>query len=163
MKKFLAFIFITLIASTSVFAEESKLIDFNTINGANTEIDISTDAQSDQLIVSLNIDDWRVILNSSANSVSNQSVSTIKTSTVNGGMFAGESVLGARIHFPVAPVNAWGLIKPPFEIPAYYGAGGSQFMNNGVVINVGTIKEIRTYVYGLNYPHSISVILEDHT
>jgi hypothetical protein len=69
------------------------------------------------------------------------------------------------------------LIRPPFEIQGYANPttftgdevvedasapAGSKFENGfGVVKNVGVIKQIGVNVYGLNFPHSISIILKD--
>jgi hypothetical protein len=99
------------------------------------------------------------------------------------------TVMGIRVNFPTEPWNSWATIKPPFEIPAYeYGEVGddgaisegdsmvglSRFEGPdedgdgkadyglGVVKNVGTIKSIAVNVYGLNFPHGLSVILIDN-
>jgi hypothetical protein len=74
--------------------------------------------------------------------------------------------------------NAWALIKPPFEIPAYQdkttmgGDGtmtvgdedrgkGDMFTNIGVVKNVGVLKSLDMNIHGLNFPHKVSVILKN--
>ncbi|MDR0656781.1 MAG: flagellar filament outer layer protein FlaA [Treponema sp.] len=102
------------------------------------------------------------------------------------------TVLGVRVHFPVEPWNSWAIIKPPFDIPAYEpqadvddegnitereGQDGitqsSRFEGEaddngrpthgyGVVKNVGTIKSVAVWAYGLNFPHGLFTILIDN-
>jgi hypothetical protein len=94
--------------------------------------------------------------------------------------------MGVRVHFPVEPFNSWAMVKPPFEIPAFEpqaevsddgtisAAGGDGIVGRsrfeaqeegqaayGVIKNVSVIKSIAVNVYGLNFPHYLSVILID--
>ena len=168
MKRFFVLLLVGLITGGVLFAEEGLLIDFNNLAVADTELDFSsvagasfTDAEKAEMKVSLTVEDWRVVLNSSARSVENQSMSYTREASVSGGSFAGQSALGVRVHFPLGPFNAWALVQPAFEIPAYSGVGGSQFDGFGVLQNVSVIKEIQVNVYGLNYPHALSIVLED--
>jgi hypothetical protein len=88
-------------------------------------------------------------------------------------------VLGVRVHFPEASAYANALITPPFEIPAFetstvgddgaiqpgpadfnYSTGKTRFEDGyGVLKNVAAIKQISVNVYGLNFPHHLSMIL----
>lgn len=150
------------------------MVDLSEVAGA------SFTAQERELMKSsLFIENWDVDLNSSAQNALAQSNSKVAAATVREGAerFGGETVLGARVMFPTEPWNAWALIQPPFEIQAYAnpttfdgttvvddpsGVSGSKFENGfGVVKNVGVIKQIGVNVYGLNFPHSLSLILQD--
>jgi hypothetical protein len=154
---------------------EATIVDFAEVAGASF-----TAEERGLMKASLYIGNWEVDLNSSAQTAVSMSNSLIKPATVRDGAdkFGGETVLGARVQFPTEPYNAWALIRPPFEIQAYanptevdangnvsevQGAPqGSKFENGlGVIKNVGVIKQIGVNVYGLNFPHSISVILQD--
>jgi hypothetical protein len=128
------------------------------------------------------LDQWEIELNDSASSVINNVLSYVTnvvstewttkheiykdqkvigyTNTTTG------SVLGARIHFPVHRQNCWAIIKPPFEIAAYIHSSATTptfFMNanNGVVYNVGQIRNLSTWVKGRNYKNSLAVRLKD--
>lgn len=124
---------------------------------------------------------WLVTLASSSQSVTNNSLSYVTRATSKG-FFEGEQpVMGARVHFPVEPYNSWALIKPSFDIPAYEFStveedgtitpadldtqdfyAPSRFEDGyGVLKNVGAIKSIAVRVYGLNFPHSLSVVFEN--
>jgi hypothetical protein len=78
--------------------------------------------------------------------------------------------MGVRVHFPVESFNSWAVIKPPFEIPGFEpkdeGAEDNGFSSKfeggyGVIKNVGAIKSIQVQAYGLNFPHTLSVLLLD--
>ena len=91
--------------------------------------------------------------------------------------YAGEKVLGIRVHFPTEPFNSWAIATPPFDIPAYMDATqlqddaltvpqeevgkGTKFDNYGVVKNVGVLKSVSITLLGLNFPHGLSIVLED--
>jgi len=142
-----------------------------------------TAQQKALMVTSLAIANWEVLLASSSRTVDNVSLSFTKeaTSKEHG------TVMGVRIRFPVEPFNSWALIKPPFDIPAFetstVGEDGkivaadqsagitnmkSRFESQeegapafGVIKNVGVIREVKVRVYGLNFPHRLSVILID--
>jgi hypothetical protein len=156
---------------------ERTLIDFASVAGASF-----TEEERGLMKSSLYIANWEVDLNSSAQSALTQSHSLVKVATVrdDADQFAGDPVLGARVSFPTEPWNAWALIRPPFEIQAYanrttldangeivetQGDGivnGDKFEDGyGVIKNVGVVKQIGVWVYGLNFPHSFSVVLQD--
>lgn len=175
--------------SFSLFAVETVLIDFNTLtadmedgNNKATLVDFSskagvgyTDEEKKLMKTSLAIEKWEVVLNSSARTVVNQKLSYTKEAPVSdqAQKFAGETVMGIRVHFPEEPFNAYAIIKPPFEIPAYMrktkddgtedetDKNGSKFDGYGVVKNVGSIKSIAANVYGSNFPNGLGIILKD--
>ncbi|MFW6231568.1 MAG: flagellar filament outer layer protein FlaA [Spirochaetota bacterium] len=156
---------------------ERTLVDFAEVAGASF-----TDEERSLMKSSLFIENWEVDLNSSAQSAMTQANSQIRLARVrdDADEFGGDPVLGARVSFPTEPWNAWAVIRPPFEIQAYAnrtelsGDGevveaqgddiqeGDKFEDGyGVLKNVGVLKQVGLNVYGLNFPHSISVILQD--
>lgn len=132
-----------------------------------------------QMRSSLAISNWDVELSSSSQFTSTQRLSEVRPAPVNqdANRFAGETVLGVRVNFPTEPYNGWAMIQPPFEIPAYAnptqvdadgnvtaadeGAPGSKFDNKGVVKNVGTVRSVALNAYGLNFPHGVSLVMQD--
>jgi hypothetical protein len=159
--------------------EENKETIMNFKVGVN-----DTDADKMAKTVSLAVSNWEVELASSSATLFNNRYSLTKevklTDKERAAEMKNKVVLGIRVHFPVEPFNSWAKIKPPFEIPAYQeypedaevpeGAVGSQFEGvekdgvkyaYGIVKNVGIIKEVGVMVKGLNFPHGLSVILED--
>jgi len=207
MKQMLILVVIAMLAGP-LFAEEGVLIDFTLLkadihvrvgdNDNSTEpnqnrhtmMDFShvaggsfTTQQRSVMRTSLAIENWDVILASSARNVEN--ISRSYTREAPSRQFG--TVLGARIHFPIEPHNSWALIRPPFEIPAYepmatirddgtieplQGNDGitsrSRFEAQergqpayGVIKNVGVLREVKVHVYGLNFPHRLFVILID--
>ena len=156
---------------------ERTLVDFAEVAGASF-----TEEERGLMKSSLFIENWEVDLNSSAQNAMTQANSQVRLATVreDADQFPGDPVLGARVNFPTEPWNAWAVIRPPFEIQAYAdrtelgGDGevvtvqgddveqGDKFEGgHGVLKNVGVLKQIGLNVYGLNFPHSISVILQD--
>ncbi|MGL1891749.1 MAG: flagellar filament outer layer protein FlaA [Spirochaetaceae bacterium] len=185
MKRLLALLgFTLLLLSNSVFAETATIIDFADLtedeNGLNTAttIDYSSVAgttydveDKDLMKESLFVDSWNVILNSSAQTVDNDRLSFTQSVFVKetAKRFAGEQVLGVRVHFP----NSFGAnakVVPPFDIPAYMPSdeeieqgikSGSKFNSYGVLKNVGAIKKISINVFGRKYPHHLSLLFSD--
>jgi Flagellar filament outer layer protein Flaa. len=189
----------------AAIAEKAVLIDFNLLKadiqvGADknkvpqnrrTVMDYSsvagatfTDAQKSLMKTSLALDNWEVVLNSSARNVTSVSVSHAKSAPVTSQEqknYAGQTLLGVRINFPTWNSNANATIKPPFEIPSYTPMaqvgddgtvaeptaddkkkGVSRFEEGyGVVKNVGVIKSISVNTYGMNFPHALYVLLRD--
>ncbi|MBN1649012.1 MAG: flagellar filament outer layer protein FlaA [Spirochaetales bacterium] len=184
-----AFVFAT-------YAEKSTLIDFSQLTGdvdvgdrqenEATLIDFSnkagtgfTDEEKSAMKTSLKLENWVIVLASSSRTVVNQALSKTITAPVseNAAVYAGENVMGIRIHFPDEPFNSWAIVEPPFEIPAYeqkttLESDGSikydeadvlrtKFDSIGVVKNVGIIKTLTMNVYGSNYPNGCGIILKD--
>lgn len=171
-----------LMVSFSVTAEESVLIDFSTLtadledgNNSATLVDFSDKAgigyseeEKALMVTSLAIENWDVVLSSSSRTVENQRLSYTLEAPVrdDAQKFAGETVMGIRVHFPTEPFNSYAIVQPPFEIPAYMQADeqdreGSKFEGYGVVKNVGAVKQISINVYGSNFPNGLGIIIED--
>src|SRR5690606_11886844 len=94
----------------------ATMIDFSIVAGSSY-----SEEEKAQMKTSLFIENWEVILNSSARSVANQGLSYTRSAEVrqSAARYAGETILGVRVRFPDEPFNSWALIRPPFEIPAY--------------------------------------------
>lgn len=185
MKKytFLAVFAVFFMLTVSVFAEENKLIDFNTLvdnyQGENQEtlVDFSdiagtryTEAEKAQMITSLYVPNWEVELTSSSQSVQNDAKSFVRPVTVNAeaSRFPNEQVMGIRVHFPMGNFNGYAFVKPPFQVPAYATSKfvenaerGDQFTGFGVLKNVGVVKQVRVWAYGMNYPMGLYVTVRD--
>jgi hypothetical protein len=130
-------------AFTVVSADEAVLIDFSLLKAdikadpvnqgkflenRATMMDFSgtagasyTDEQKKQMQTSLAIRNWDIVLASSSRSNLNQSLSQTAEATIasDAKKYAGLTVMGFRIHFPVADFNGWAKVTPPFEIPAF--------------------------------------------
>jgi hypothetical protein len=94
----------------------ASMMDFSGTAGASY-----TEEQKKQMRTSLAIRNWDVLLASSSRSNLNQALSMTAEATIDSAakQFAGKSVMGFRVHFPVADYNSWAKITPPFEIPAF--------------------------------------------
>ena len=81
-----------------------------------------TEQQKDLMRTSLVLNEWEVVLNSSAKSVTALADSQVVPAPVKSSAdvpFAGSNVMGVRIVFPSWNSNASAMIVPPFTIPAY--------------------------------------------
>jgi hypothetical protein len=179
MKRFAILLCLLMVVSgMTISAEESVLIDFasltaDTETGENeaTMVDFSDKAgtsfseeEKERMKTSLAINNWDVQLSSSSRTVANQRYSMTREAPVKdtARRYAGETIMGVRVHFPLESYNSYAVVKPPFEIPAYYTPEEpDKFDNYGVVKNVGVIKSISMNVLGKNYPHRIGLILKD--
>lgn len=183
MKKIIVFLSVLLISASMAMALESVLIDFNQLiddyQGENeaTLIDLGsqagttfTDEQKASMNMSLYVPNWEVHLSNSSRTTINDSLSYVLYPTVNdsGVRYAGEKVLGIRVHFPTGSFNSYALVMPPFTIPAFYtnqfvedAPTGRQFDGYGVLKNVGVIKSIKITTFGMNHPISLSVRLRN--
>lgn len=145
-----------LFASFFVFADEAVLIDFSKLS-ADTAIDFSSYATGFTLTnpkVSLEAKNWNVDFNASANTLE----ASIKSYTLPASSKANGTVLGVRAFFPSTPAHAF--VLPPYQIPAYSSV---DFSGNGVLRNVGTIKEVKVTVYGHNVDYRFYIVLQDQT
>ncbi|MDR2535900.1 MAG: flagellar filament outer layer protein FlaA [Treponema sp.] len=160
---------------------QATLMDFS--NEATSNF---TARQRRNMISSLAIERWDVVFAPSSQNITTKHLSYTRETESK----AFEKVMGVRIHFPTGAFNSWAAVKPPFAIPAFEGttvdeegnitegeegAGTvtpSRFEGEaddegkpqgglGIIKNVGAIKSIAVNVYGLNFPHSLSVILID--
>lgn len=192
MKKGFTIIAVILLLVSFASAEVKTLIDFTLLaadsEGQNnrTKMDFSkiagssyTSEQKNIMNTSLAIENWNVILNSSARSTESQSVTMSKEAEVLSGKDAGKKIMGVRALFPVGAYNANITIKPPFEIPCFEMStvsedgtitestdagisGPTRFEDGyGVVKNVGLIKKISIDVLGRNFPHALYVLISN--
>ncbi len=194
-----AFIFISAFA----IAEEAILVDFALLNadiipGKNEEMtqnrrtvmDYSqvagssyTDEQKALMRTSLAINEWEIRLNSSSRNPSTVAVSHAAESKVSDEAknFAGQTLMGVRIEFPLWAHNGNAIIKPAFEIPIYEpmaevdeegnlqepteeekASGKTRFEDGyGVIRNTGIIKSIAVNTYGMNFPHGLYVLIRN--
>ena len=208
MKRMLILVVIAILTGP-LYADEAVLIDFSLLK-ADIRVKVSEDDEDDTpnqnrhtmmdfshvaggsftteqksaMKTSLAITNWEVSLASSSRTV--QNISNSYTREAPSRQF--DTVLGARILFPVEAHNSWATIKPPFEIPAFEpqaevddegninppegGGNGitgiSRFEAQeagtpayGVVKNMGVLKSVAVNVYGLNFPHGLSTLLID--
>ncbi|MGL4982446.1 MAG: flagellar filament outer layer protein FlaA [Treponemataceae bacterium] len=203
-KNFILVAMAFLLVGTLAVGEEAVIIDFtqlsadiimgadgNMTQNRRTVMDYSanagdtfTDEQKGLMKSSLSFKNWEVVLNSSARSVSNVTLSQVVGAPVSASArvpFAGSEVLGVRVVFPSGSVNANARIVPPFEIPASEpmsqvspegvieaptdeekASGVMRFEEGyGLVRNVGTIKSISVTTMGMNFPHGLYVLLKD--
>ena len=188
---------IALVASAALFAEQSTLIDFTqlmpdyppdnptdheaTLLGFGDQAGtVFTEEEKALMKTSLAIPNWEIEPASSSRFVRNVALSQVRPAQVreDAAQFPGETVLGVRVHFPTESYNAWALIEPPFEIPAYADptevqadgtlvtpedqvGNGDKYVGFGVVKNVGTLRTVSMTVHGLNFNHGVSVVLRD--
>ena len=132
-------------------------------NRQNVQVDRVTGIPQYKITVAdMLIKKWVVLLNSSANTISARRYSMCKSVKTKGRYTTQpRTVLGARVHFPTGPFNAWAKIQPPFELVAFDGQGKIVNLQNGVVENTGQIYQISIEVNGRNYNHSITIRLKD--
>ena len=185
-------------------AEEAILVDFALLNadiiadktsGAMTQnrrtvMDYATvagtaytDEQKALMRTSLAIGQWEVVLNSSSRSTTADAVSHAAESKVSdeAKSFAGQTLMGVRIEFPMWAHNASATIKPTFNIPVYEplaqvddqgnlqeptdeekASGKGRFEDGyGVIRNTGVIKSIAVNTYGMNFPHGLYILIRN--
>jgi hypothetical protein len=151
----------------------ATVMDYGAVAGGSF-----TQEQKEIMKTSLALKNWDVLLASSSRTITRE----IQSYVLEAPSRQYGTVMGVRVSFPTEPWNSWARIKPPFEIPAFEPqanvgddgsiepaegndgiTGPSRFEDGyGVVKNVGTIKSLAVNVYGLNFPHSLSVILIDN-
>ena len=184
-------------------AEEAILVDFALLNadiladknGAMTQnrktvMDYATvagstytDEQKALMRTSLAIGQWEVVLNSSSRNPTAVAVSHATEAKVSDEAknFAGQTLMGVRIEFPLWAHNASATIEPTFDIPVYEplsqvdeqgniqeptdeekASGKGRFEDGyGVVRNTGVIKSIAVNTYGMNFPHGLYVLIRN--
>lgn len=174
--------FSQLIGDTEIAGRDNLPEDMRKEHGA-TLIDYSTQAgtsftAADKAVMktSLRIRNWEVRLTSSARVVQNVTQSQVREAQVkdDATRFGGQTVMGVRVHFPLYRVPSSAMIVPPFDIPAYAtlprqegqnnapeSKPGDQFVGYGVLKNVGIIRDIQVNYLGRNYPHGLSIVLEN--
>jgi hypothetical protein len=178
--------FLFFISSVSFSAVKKTLIDFPTFEAnMGTVVDKDNKVHEQMIasnsaldlgqygvpVVKFTADDWKlgqwkITLTSSANTTANKVLSyATKAPSKRFG-----DVLGARIHFIQGRFLSWATIAPPFDFFPYYDDGSYVNQNDtkeensltmGVLVNVGQIKSISTWVYGLNYQMSTAIRMRD--
>lgn len=142
-------------------------IDFNTFEEQIQEVypnpenqTLSVDGQAIAEIGSelFMLDNWLVALTNSSgeNMISQRDSYSKRVTSLEQG-----TVLGVRIKFPDWPYAGEALIKPKFPILPFTVDGAYASINNGVVTNVGSIKEFSMWANGKNFPFTVGVRLAD--
>ena len=178
-------------------AEEAILVDFALLNadiladknGAMTQnrktvMDYATvagstytDEQKALMRTSLAIGQWEVVLNSSSRNPTAVAVSHATEAKVSDEAknFAGQTLMGVRIEFPLWAHNASATIEPTFDIPVYEPLSQVDEQGNiqeptdeekasgkgRFVRNTGVIKSIAVNTYGMNFPHGLYVLIRN--
>jgi len=154
------------------------VMDYGTVAGTSY-----TDEQKALMRTSLAVGQWVVVLNSSSRNPVSVAVSHAAESKVSDEAknFAGQTLMGVRIEFPLWAHNASATIEPTFNIPAYEplaqvddqgniqepteeekASGKGRFEDGyGVVRNTGVIKSIAVNTYGMNFPHGLYVLIRN--
>ncbi len=175
-----------LISSVSFSAVKKTLIDFPTFE-PNMSIVVEKDKKIHQDAIASNesedltqygypkveftaadwqLDKWRIMLTSSANTVENK----VKSYSKKAQSKRFNDVLGSRIHFIQGRFLSWAMVRPPFDFFPYYDNGKDVNVNDsgeenslvmGILMNVGQIKSISSWVYGLNYQMQVAIRLKD--
>ncbi|MDR2733961.1 MAG: flagellar filament outer layer protein FlaA [Spirochaetota bacterium] len=73
-----------------------------------------------------------------------------------------QTVLGIRINFPESRQNDRAYIRPQFPLFAYNRQGNFANVSNGIIVNVGVVKDVSIWVKGRNYPYDIAARLTDN-
>ncbi|WGK68092.1 flagellar filament outer layer protein FlaA [Candidatus Haliotispira prima] len=141
----------------------------------------------DEMKLSLALDRWQVKLSSSSTNLSTKKSSEVVAYNVkdSSSRFAGEQIMAVHFSLPNLLVNSKAWVSPEFAIPAYsVDLSGvakedvnaklqedvrrpasermGQFLNKGVLRNVGPIRSITVTVYGRRFPMNLFVEA-DHT
>ena len=163
-------ILMSFIIPANIFGQgvvDHVFIDFNTFEEQIQEVYptpnnqlLSVDGQAIAEIGSelFMLDNWLVALtNSSGENMISQRDSYSKKVT------SGEqgTVLGVRIKFPEWPYAGEALVKPKFPLLPFTKEGAYANINNGVVTNVGSIKEFSMWANGRNFPFTVGVRVAD--
>jgi hypothetical protein len=171
------------VSSVSFSSIKKSLIDFNNYEENITKVilkdkEIHQQAVASGMITDLTnygfpqieftpedwaISNWKIELADSAATTRNIILSYIKP--VISKRFGDKAVLGARIHFIEGRFLSWASIAPPYEFYVSYDNGA--FVNTesgaenefptGLLVNVGSVKYVNAWAYGLNYQHMLSV------
>ncbi len=163
-------ILMSFIIPANIFGQgvvDHVFIDFNTFEEQIQEVYptpnnqlLSVDGQAIAEIGSelFMLDNWLVALTNSSgeNMISQRDSYSKKVTSPERG-----TVLGVRVKFPEWPYAGEALIKPKFPILPFTKDGAYASINNGVVTNVGSIKEFSMWANGRNFPFTVGVRLAD--
>ena len=143
-----------------------SLLVFEDLYPTTTGFSVSQ-RERDLVRASLAIPQWTFTFNSSARQPQRIRSSSIRPATVgqSSARHAGQEVLGLRLNFLEGDSHSWALIEPPYTIPRVpqqvISGNDVDFAQRGVIDNISDVRSISVEVYGLNYPHSMSVLFED--
>lgn len=104
------------------------------------------------------LSNWHVVLQSSGKRIKNVVDSDCKK--VRSGKWK-QDVLGVRISFTETRQNDRAIIKPQFAFHVYDRQGNFANVSNGIVPNIGLIKEVSVWVKGRNYPYDFALRMVD--
>ncbi|MGL5956007.1 MAG: flagellar filament outer layer protein FlaA [Brevinema sp.] len=165
-----------------VHAVERSLIDFTTYNDNIAQV-MDRDQELYEQVIADNpdldirnfgwpeftfevedwdLENWKVVLNSSATTKENIKESLTKNSPSQ----QYGNVLGVRLQFQPWQNPFWAHIQKPFYFAHTYINGQFVSQNDdnednglaiGVLANVGQIRNVRSWVYGLNYNYTYGV------
>ncbi len=163
-------ILMSFIISINIYGQgliDHTFIDFNTFeeqiqetypNPENQLLSVEGKAVADIGSELFMLDNWLVSLTNSSgeNKISQRDSYSKKVTSGEQG-----TVLGVRIKFPEWPYSGEALIRPKFPILPFTKDGKYANINNGVLTNVGTIKEFTLWANGRNFPFTIGVRVTD--
>lgn len=123
-----------------------------------------TKADLEAMAINLKLHNWEVHLTESSARLKTEELSLTRavTSKERG------TVLGVRVHFPGSALSGAASIVPPFSIPVDYGRKVNDSLTDsrnaeeglGILHNTGSIKSLSIDVYGRNFEHGLTVVLE---
>lgn len=154
------------VPSNNPIHDDASLLRFRDLYRTPTGISLSAE-ESNSVQLSLAIPHWTFSFNSSAASPLRVSSSDLRHVAVSNDAtnFAGQNVLGMRFNFEAGDSFSWVLIQPPYIIPRVpqelISGTAIDFSQRGVIENVRQVQSISVEVYGLNYPHRLSILFED--
>jgi hypothetical protein len=73
-----------------------------------------------------------------------------------------QTVLGVRVSFPRTRQNDRAIIRPQLPLHAYDRKGNFANLSNGIVANVGLVKDVSVWIKGRNYPYDFAVRFIDN-
>lgn len=169
-----------------VNAVERALLDFTTYNENIVQVIDKEQEIYDQVVVNSpeldirnfgwpdfifeaddwNLENWKVVLNASSDTAMNRNKSMVKNSPSQ----QYGNVLGVRLQFQSWPHAFWAKVTLPFFFSHVYLDGRLVSQNDdnddnglaiGVLANVGQIKNVRSWFYGLQYDYNYGVRVVD--
>ena len=130
--------------------------------GASLGIQLES-SETEQLVQSYNLENWKVVVQSSMRYPQVLAKSMVKVSDVKGGIYQGQQVLGIRAYFPNYNYDMAIEIMPPYSpFNAIFQEGGfNAYKNKGYLSNVGDIYKATVTVYGLRQEEHLFIVTED--
>lgn len=146
--------------------DDASLLRFNDLYRSSAGLSLSEEERA-SVQLSLAIPYWTFSFNPSARSPRRVRSSDVRhvAAANDATNFAGQNVLGMRFNFGAGDYPSWVLIQPPYVIPRVQqeliSGTTIDFSQRGVIENVSQVQSISVEVYGLNYPHRLSILFED--